>query len=119
MTDARRRHLARLVAERGFLRVTDAAAELDVSEVTIRSDLSALEGRGELLRVHGGAMPVAAVRETSLEASLDRDTAAKRAIGRTAAELVGSGDSLYLDAGSTAMAVEPPRASQLTPCASW
>lgn len=105
MSEARRARLARLIAERGFVRVADAAADLDVSEVTIRADLSALEARGGILRVHGGAMPAAVVRETSLEASLDRDTAAKQAIGRAAADLVASGDSLYLDAGSTAMAV--------------
>ncbi len=105
MTDARRHELARLVEERGFVRVTEAADELGVSEVTIRADLSALEAAGGIVRVHGGAMPAAAVRESTLEASLDRDATAKRAIGRAAAELVSSGESLYLDAGSTAMAL--------------
>ena len=105
MSEARRQHLARLIASRGFLRVTDAAAELGVSDVTIRADLSALESRGSILRVHGGAMPTAAVRESSLEASLDRDAAAKLAIGREAAAMVTSGTSLYVDAGSTCMAL--------------
>lgn len=105
MTDARRRELARLIVERGFVRVTEAADELGVSEVTVRADLSTLEAAGGIVRVHGGAMPAAAVRESSLEASLDRDAAAKRAIGRAAADLVSSGESLYLDAGSTAMAL--------------
>lgn len=105
MSEARRQQLARLVASRGFVRVTDAAAELGVSDVTIRADLSALESRGSILRVHGGAMPTAAVRESSLEASLDRDAAAKLAIGREAASMVTSGTSLYVDAGSTCMAL--------------
>lgn len=105
MTDARRRELARLIVERGFVRVTEAADELGVSEVTVRADLGTLEAAGGIVRVHGGAMPAAAVRESSLEASLDRDAAAKRAIGRAAADLVSSGESLYLDAGSTAMAL--------------
>ncbi len=104
MSEIRRQHLAQLVSERGFLRVIDAADELGVSEVTIRGDLSALERRGAVIRVHGGAMPAAAFRESSLEASLDRDGAAKRAIGRAAAALVTSGQSLYVDPGSTAMA---------------
>ena len=39
----RRSALARLLAARGFVRVTDASLELGVSEVTIRTDLSALE----------------------------------------------------------------------------
>ena len=105
MTEQRRADLARLVADRGFVRVTDAADELGVSVVTIRADLAALERRGAVVRVHGGAMPPAAFRESSLEASLDHDAAAKRAIGRAAAAMVSSGESLYVDAGSTALAM--------------
>ncbi|MDH6180020.1 DeoR family transcriptional regulator of aga operon [Microbacteriaceae bacterium SG_E_30_P1] len=105
MTAARRAALARLVATRGFVRVTDAAAELGVSDVTVRGDLSALERDGTVIRVHGGAMPVSTLREPTLEAARDRDAAAKRAIGYAAAELVVSGESLYLDAGSTALAM--------------
>ncbi len=101
----RRNHLARLIASRGFVRVADAALELAVSDVTIRADLSALARGGAITRVHGGAMPVGALRESTLEASLDRDAAAKAAIGRDAATMVSSGDSVYLDAGSTAMAL--------------
>ncbi|HWR85089.1 MAG TPA: DeoR family transcriptional regulator, partial [Rhodoglobus sp.] len=72
----RRQRLARMVAERGFVRVTDAAAELGVSEVTLRSDLAALETAGLLQRVHGGAVALGAA-EPTLESSLGRDAAAK------------------------------------------
>lgn len=105
MSEARRQHLARLVDERGFLRVTDAADELGVSDVTVRTDLSALEASGAVIRVHGGAMPATALREQALEVTLDRDAAAKAAIGRAAAALVKNGESIYVDAGSTAMAL--------------
>jgi len=105
MSEARRQHLATIVGDRGFVRVTDAALELGVSDVTIRGDLSALEAQGALVRVHGAAMPVSALREPSLEAALDRDAAAKAAIGRAAAALVKNGESIYVDAGSTAMAL--------------
>lgn len=104
---ARRHLLLRLVIERGFVRVTDASAELKVSEVTIRGDLDALEAHGDIVRVHGGAMPRTALayRESPIANSLERDSAAKRAIGRAAAELITSGDSVFLDVGSTALAV--------------
>lgn len=101
----RRQRLARLVAERGFLRVADASLELGVSEVTVRGDLTALESAGSVVRVHGGAMPVIVGAESSLESSLDRDAAAKRAIGRAAARLVSPGQAVFVDAGSTAMAL--------------
>lgn len=105
MTEARRQQLARFIEARGFVRVADAADELEVSTVTVRGDLDALEQRGLITRVHGGAMPALALREQSLEASLDRDAAAKAAIGRAAAATVVSGSAIYVDAGSTAMAM--------------
>ena len=105
-TAGRREHLARLVAERGFLRVTDAGLLLGVSEVTVRSDLTALEIDRRLVRVHGGAMPHFQLRlEPTLEQALSLDTGTKRAIGERAAALVEPGQSVILDVGSTALAV--------------
>jgi DeoR family transcriptional regulator of aga operon len=102
----RRQGLARLLSARGFVRVADASLELGVSEVTIRADLSALARDGRAVRVHGGAMPAEPlVRESPVESTRDQDAAAKRAIGVAAARLVSSGDCVYLDAGSTALAV--------------
>ncbi|HEX7834991.1 MAG TPA: DeoR/GlpR family DNA-binding transcription regulator [Pseudolysinimonas sp.] len=103
----RRQGLARLLSSRGFVRVADASLELGVSEVTIRGDLTALARDGRAVRVHGGAMPADAIvdRESPVESTRDRDAAAKRAIGIAAARLVSSGDCVYLDAGSTALAV--------------
>jgi DeoR family transcriptional regulator of aga operon len=103
----RRHGLARLLSARGFIRVADASLELGVSEVTIRGDLSALAREGQAVRVHGGAMAADAFvdRESPVESTRDQDAAAKRAIGIAAARLVSSGDCVYLDAGSTALAV--------------
>lgn len=102
----RRQGLARLLSARGFVRVADASLELGVSQVTIRGDLSALERGRQAVRVHGGAMPADALdRESPVESTRDRDAAAKRAIGIAAARLVSSGDCVYLDAGSTALAL--------------
>jgi DeoR family transcriptional regulator of aga operon len=101
----RRTRLADAIRTGGFLRVTDAAARLGVSEVTVRGDLAALEATGTILRVHGGAMPRTGSAERSLESSAERDVEAKRAIGRAAAAAVASGQSVFLDVGSTALAV--------------
>ena len=104
--EARREQLLRAITEQGFVRVTDAATELGVSGVTVRSDLAALEAAGAVIRVHGGAMPrVHGASESSFESSLEQESAAKRAIGRRAAGLVNSGQSILLDVGTTALAV--------------
>jgi DeoR family transcriptional regulator of aga operon len=104
--ESRRARLAALVAEEGFVRVTDAAELFGVSEVTLRSDLSALERAGAARRVHGGAMAAQGERrESPVEATAERDAGVKRAIGRRAAALVTSGSSILLDVGSTTLAV--------------
>lgn len=103
----RRERLATLVADRGFARVVDLARELRVSDVTVRTDLAALEGDGRVTRVHGGAMPrgLVAERESSVEQSRTRLSRAKQAIAAEMASRVRSGDSLLLDVGSTTLAV--------------
>jgi DeoR family transcriptional regulator of aga operon len=104
--EVRRARMVERVREQGILRVADAAAEFGVSEVTVRADLGRLEAAGLVRRVHGSALPVrGAPREEPLERVSARDAAAKRAIGRRAAALVGSGTSLLLDVGSTTLAV--------------
>lgn len=106
-TIIRRQLLLRQILDLGFVRVADASVDLGVSMVTIRSDLSALEVVGSIVRVHGGAMPrgAAGASEPSFETSLAHQATAKLAIGRRAAGLVRSGQSVLLDVGSTALAV--------------
>ncbi len=103
----RRERLAGLVADHGFARVVDLARTLRVSEVTVRTDLAALEREGRLTRVHGGAMPrgLVAARESSLEQSSTRLARAKQAIAAETAARVRSGESILLDVGSTTLAV--------------
>ena len=105
--EVRRARLLRAMAERGFLRVTDASEDLGVSGVTVRSDLAVLEAEGAIVRVHGGAMlrTPSAESESSFESSLALQGAAKRAIGQAAAALVAPGTSIILDVGTTALAV--------------
>jgi DeoR family transcriptional regulator of aga operon len=104
--EARRQRLLALVAKEGFVRVANASEVFGVSEVTLRSDLSALEAAGALRRVHGGAMAARGEgRESPVEATAERDAEVKRAIGRRAAALVTGGSSILLDVGSTTLAV--------------
>ena len=94
--------VAELVARDGRVSVTELAANFDVTAETVRRDLSLLEGRGLVRRVHGGALPVESV--TLLEAQLtERDLAnieQKQRIAQAAvAFLPGSGGTVLLDAG--------------------
>src|SRR3954467_14947083 len=72
--EERQQAIAELVAERGRVSVNALAAEYDVTTETVRRDLSVLERGGVVRRVHGGAVPAAAL--TALEAKVgDRDLA--------------------------------------------
>ena len=54
---ARRRHelIVSQIRRAGSARVTDLAAQLDVSEMTVRRDLDVLDEAGLVVKVHGGA----------------------------------------------------------------
>lgn len=88
---------ARLEGE-GTVRLAAAAAELDVSEMTIRRDLRELESLGLARRVRGGAVAVGPV------AFRERHRHRAQAKGRIAAKLapmVPSTGAIGLDASST------------------
>ncbi|MCK9793470.1 substrate-binding domain-containing protein [Isoptericola sp. 4D.3] len=59
---ARHEYLLREVTLRGSVRSADVAAQLGVSEVTIRRDITQLERAGHLARVHGGAIALTSAR---------------------------------------------------------
>lgn len=77
-----------------------------VSEVTIRQDLGQLADEGLLTRTHGGAtLSERGSRELTLLARERMSAPAKQRIGETAAALLRSGDSIIVDASSTALYV--------------
>ena len=79
---------------------------LKASEMTIRRDLAALERQGKLLRVYGGAIPRERVAyEFAFKEKESRHQAAKKAIGRAAVPLVEPGASVFLDTGTTSLAL--------------
>ena len=112
--EVRRDRMLALIEEHSFMRVADLSDMFEVSEVTVRSDLDQLARMSLVERVHGGAMTRSRVSETepsleetepTFEESTDKLAVEKAAIGRTAASLVSSGDSLIIDVGTTATAV--------------
>ncbi|WP_328992496.1 DeoR/GlpR family DNA-binding transcription regulator [Kribbella sp. NBC_01245] len=78
------------------------AAKLGVSEATIRRDLEQLHEQGRLTRVYGGALAVDDGDEPFAEVSAVH-AAEKDRIAARAAQLVGDGESVLLDIGTTAL----------------
>lgn len=102
----RRDRMLALLREQDFVRVAELAERFDVSEVTVRGDLDALQARGQLRRVRGGAVPrAAAPAERRFEEAEVAAAGQKRAIALAAAAMVSDGDTIVLDVGTTTTAV--------------
>jgi DeoR/GlpR family transcriptional regulator of sugar metabolism len=103
-TYERRQSLMDLLRKQPGLRVPEIAQTLGVSEGTVRNDLNALEDDGHLTRVHGGAVLSNVGQPASSAFGIRHQEYAreKNFIGQTAAQLVNDGDSILLDASSTA-----------------
>jgi len=80
------------------LSVTKISELLNVSAVTIRSDLSSMEEKGFILRTRGGALP--AFHPDILSSQKDHPEEKSR-IARAAADMVGEGDAIMIDDGTT------------------
>jgi DeoR/GlpR family transcriptional regulator of sugar metabolism len=112
-TAERRQRILGLAQARGQVLVTDLSGELGVSEVTIRSDLTSLARRGLLVRTHGGALlPERAPVELTFATREVSNVELKRRIGLAAADLVLDGQSVVLDASTTALQVADALRSQ-------
>jgi DeoR family fructose operon transcriptional repressor len=90
----------------GRVEVGVLAEQLGVAAETVRRDLTALERRGTLRRVHGGAIPVERLElEPSLATRSTRLTSQKRAIAARALEELPTQGTILLDSGSTTQAI--------------
>lgn len=100
----RQRRILEIARKNGTVRTTELAADFTVTEETIRRDLDFLARVGHLQRTHGGAMDsTILIGELSHSEREARQLEEKLSIGREAASLVQEGETLLLDASSTAL----------------
>ena len=94
--------VAELVASPA-VRVATLAHQFEVSEMTIRRDIEALDAAGALVRVHGGAIRPHSLSATEpgFSANADRHTEAKKQIALAASELISPGMTISLTGGTT------------------
>jgi DeoR/GlpR family transcriptional regulator of sugar metabolism len=98
----RRLKILDMIREDGHAKVQDLSRIFDVTEVTIRQDLEALEKEGYVQREYGGAFlkDVGSFAKTGKlfhQVHLEE----KQSIAIKAANLIEEGDSIILDSGST------------------
>ena len=102
-TKQRRHTIMQLLQEQGEVSVEQLVQLFDISEVTIRKDLSALETNGFLLRKYGGAilMPKEIMDENENDELMKR----KFVIAKAAAERIRDHNRIIVDSGSTTAAL--------------
>ncbi|MEG5548521.1 DeoR/GlpR family DNA-binding transcription regulator [Enterobacter wuhouensis] len=101
---ARQKYVLEMLSERGQASITELAERLNVSADTIRRDLTDLENQGLAQKNHGGAIAL----DLSAMSRHSRNTLlpeAKQRLGKRVARSVPPGSTLFLDAGSTVLAV--------------
>jgi DeoR/GlpR family transcriptional regulator of sugar metabolism len=107
MTNQRRARISERVQNNGMARVSELASIFGVSEVTIRNDLVSLEAEGRLVRDHGGALSrdgsIFLTTLSRLDERAAHNLEAKRKIARRALQRVVAGETVLIDAGTTAL----------------
>jgi DeoR/GlpR family transcriptional regulator of sugar metabolism len=99
----RMQQVLQMLETRDSVHVAELAETFAVSEVTIRSDLGELARQGLVARVRGGVRPLQRGHsELGFDIRLRLEVERKQAIARAAAELVGDGEAIALDASTTA-----------------
>ncbi|MCA1441596.1 DeoR/GlpR transcriptional regulator [Ensifer sp. IC4062] len=100
LTTQRRAMISARLARDGQIVAKALADELELSEDTIRRDLREMAAEGLLRRVHGGALPLAPpLPDFAARQAIASDL--KRQLGRRAADLVKTGQTVFLDGGTT------------------
>ncbi len=113
---ARRERLAAMLAQHGYMPVSELCRRLEVSEATARRDLAALEGEKKIKRTYGGAVSEFENRFPSYNERMDNSRRAKLQIASAAVSYLSPGLTVFLDAGTTLYAVaEAFRAKPVTP----
>ena len=104
LTEERFTRILSILESMGSVTVQQLMTELDASESTIRRDLNTLDANGQLIKVHGGAIlknTAYSTEDDEVMQRRERNKGAKEKIAQYAAGLIGPGDFVYIDAGTT------------------
>ncbi len=94
----REQEILRLLSEDSGMKTTEIGRQLNVSAVTVRSDLNSLAEKGYIVRTRGGALPTFHPAILERQRSMVKE---KLRIAKAAADLVSDGDSMMIVAGTT------------------
>ena len=106
--EERRNAIVELINHSGTVSFRQLKQEFpDVSEMTLRTDLKALDAEGRIVRIHGGARSVEQIIGTdgALSVRQGKNADAKELIAQKALGLIKPNTTVFLDSGSTTTAL--------------
>ena len=93
--------ILKIIQENGSIENSELLKVLNISEATLRRDLTYLEKENKIKRVRGGAIANNIVKnEISIKEKINNQES-KRKIAKIAEQFISNGDYIYLDAGTT------------------
>lgn len=102
----RRARILEVVSSAGLVSVTSLAADLGVSDMTIRRDLRRLSTQGSVRVLHGSvSLPHATLRTSEFVSRAQSNAVAKQRVSTVAARRIRETDVVAVDAGTTAYGV--------------
>lgn len=100
--------ILQLVEEKGVITVSELSETLQISESTIRRDLTTLDNGKKLRKVHGGATASGgsfASMDFDVQLREDHYRDEKKRIGKFGASLIEKNDFIFIDAGTSTEAM--------------
>src|SRR5512139_2618864 len=107
MLNVRHQQIIEHVLSKKSVRVVELSDIFNVSLATIRRDLSQIEEKGLIQRVHGGAVLIEDIEEPPILNRKYKQSEAKRRIGSAAADLVNDHETIIITSGTTTEAMVP------------
>jgi len=102
----RRVKILDILNSEGQVAVSALSKIFNVSEVTIRNDLSHLEKKGLLIKSRGGGLKTQRVGiDQHLNQKAKINSKEKEAIGKRAAEIINNNDTIIIDSGTTTVEI--------------
>ena len=108
LTEERQQYILEKLDREHIVKLNDLTKQLNCSISTVRRDLSQLEEKGLLIRVHGGAKRNYSIQtEIEMEEKRSKNVQSKQLIGQLAASIIKNQEIIYLDAGTTTYEIIP------------
>ncbi len=105
-SELRQKQIEDHLKEVEFASLEELSEKLDVSLSTIRRDLTFIESKGQIRRTHGGARLLHTKRDEYIFSARQQvESDGKDRIGAACAQLVSTGENLFMDGGSTVFSV--------------